>query len=60
MSDTAVETLVQDANLLVEVLRHAPDGIAVLEVRDGVIQNPAILTFQGRVADYPHRPPAAA
>ena len=31
-----------------------------IEVRDGVIQNPAILTFQGRAADYPHRPQAAA
>ena len=36
MSDTGAETPVQDANLLVEVLRHAPDGIAVVEARDGV------------------------
>jgi alanine dehydrogenase len=25
-----------------------------IEVRDGIIQNPAILSFQGRAADYPH------
>jgi alanine dehydrogenase len=25
-----------------------------IEVRDGIIQNPAILSFQGRSADYPH------
>jgi alanine dehydrogenase len=27
-----------------------------IEIRDGVIQNPAILSFQNRAADYPHRP----
>ncbi len=27
-----------------------------IEIRDGVIQNPAILTFQHRAADHPHRP----
>ena len=27
-----------------------------IEIRDGVIQNPAILSFQNREADYPHRP----
>jgi alanine dehydrogenase len=26
-----------------------------IEIRDGVIQNPKILSFQGRSADYPHR-----
>jgi alanine dehydrogenase len=26
-----------------------------IEIRDGVIQNPRILTFQGREPDYPHR-----
>ena len=25
-----------------------------IEIRDGVVVNPSILTFQGRVADYPH------
>jgi alanine dehydrogenase len=28
----------------------------VIEVRDGVIQNPAILSFQGRAPKYPHGP----
>ena len=27
-----------------------------IEIRDGVIQNPRILSFQGRHADYPHAP----
>jgi alanine dehydrogenase len=27
-----------------------------IEIRDGVIQNPRILSFQGREPDYPHRP----
>lgn len=27
-----------------------------IEIRDGVIQNPAILSFQGRSAQYPHSP----
>ena len=27
-----------------------------IEIRDGVIQNPAILSFQGRSPEYPHRP----
>jgi alanine dehydrogenase len=31
-----------------ETLRKA------IEIRDGVIQNPKILSFQGRAADYPH------
>ena len=26
-----------------------------IEIRDGVIENPAILSFQGRAEDYPHR-----
>jgi hypothetical protein len=26
-----------------------------IEIRDGVVQNPKILSFQGRFADYPHR-----
>lgn len=25
-----------------------------IEIRDGVIQNPAVLRFQGRSPDYPH------
>jgi alanine dehydrogenase len=25
-----------------------------VEIRDGVIRNPAILSFQGRIASYPH------
>ena len=29
-----------------------------IEIRDGVIQNPAILSFQGRAPKYPHRRPA--
>ena len=31
-----------------ETLRRA------IEIRDGVVQNPKILTFQGRAAEYPH------
>jgi alanine dehydrogenase len=27
-----------------------------IEIRDGVIQNPAILSFQGRSPEHPHRP----
>jgi hypothetical protein len=27
-----------------------------IEIRDGVIQNPRILSFQHRSADYPHLP----
>ena len=27
-----------------------------IEIRDGVIQNPAILSFQGRTAKHPHTP----
>jgi len=30
-----------------------------IEIRDGVVQNPKILSFQGRAADYPHRPASA-
>ena len=30
-----------------------------IEIRDGIIQNPAIVSFQNRAADYPHRPLAA-
>ncbi|PPF39709.1 N(5)-(carboxyethyl)ornithine synthase [Pseudoclavibacter sp. AY1H1] len=30
-----------------------------IEIRDGVIQNPSILSFQGREAEYPHRVAAA-
>jgi alanine dehydrogenase len=29
-----------------------------IEIRDGVIQNPAILSFQDRAPEYPHRPQA--
>jgi hypothetical protein len=25
-----------------------------IEIRDGVIQNPKILSFQGRAAEFPH------
>jgi hypothetical protein len=28
-----------------------------IEIRDGVVQNPKILTFQGRSATYPHARP---
>ena len=38
-----------DANL---TIRRA------IEIRDGVIQNPAILSFQGRAPTYPHGPVA--
>ena len=31
-----------------------------IEIRDGVIQNPSILSFQGRGADYPHAVEALA
>lgn len=31
-----------------ETLRRA------VEIRDGVVQNPTILAFQGRAAEYPH------
>jgi alanine dehydrogenase len=27
-----------------------------IEIRDGVVQNPAILSFQGRAPKYPHGP----
>ena len=27
-----------------------------IEIRDGVVQNPKILSFQGRAAEYPHGP----
>ena len=30
-----------------------------VEIRDGVVQNPAILSFQGRAPTYPHRPLAS-
>ncbi len=30
-----------------------------IEVRDGVVQNPAILAFQGRLSSYPHHPLAS-
>jgi len=30
-----------------------------IEVRDGVVQNPAILAFQGRLSGYPHDPLAS-
>jgi alanine dehydrogenase len=32
-----------------ETIRHA------IEIRDGVVQNPRILSFQGREPEYPHR-----
>jgi alanine dehydrogenase len=35
----------------------ADDSIRrAIEIRDGVIQNPAILAFQGRAPEYPHSP----
>ncbi|MFL6154259.1 MAG: N(5)-(carboxyethyl)ornithine synthase [Ornithinibacter sp.] len=33
---------------------QAPTVRRAIEIRDGVIQNPAILSFQGRGEDYPH------
>jgi alanine dehydrogenase len=37
----------------------ADDSIRrAIEIRDGVIQNPAILAFQGRAPEYPHLPRA--
>ena len=38
MSDAATVTTTSDAQLLGEVLRHALDGIAVVETRDGITQ----------------------
>ena len=38
MNDAAIVTTTSDAQLLVEVLRHALDGIAVVETRDGITQ----------------------
>jgi alanine dehydrogenase len=35
-----------------------PTIARAIEIRDGVIQNPKILSFQGRSADYPHEPAA--
>ena len=32
-----------------ETLRRA------IEIRDGVVENPKILSFQGRAASFPHR-----
>ena len=36
MNDAATVTTTSDAQLLGEVLRHALDGIAVVETRDGI------------------------
>jgi alanine dehydrogenase len=33
-----------------------PTVSRAIEIRDGVIQNPAILSFQGRAPEYPHSP----
>ncbi len=38
MNDAATVTTTSDAQLLEEVLRHALDGIAVVETRDGITQ----------------------
>jgi diguanylate cyclase (GGDEF)-like protein len=38
MSETEAPTPVHDASLLTEVLRHALDGIAVVETRDGAMR----------------------
>ena len=38
MNDAATVTTTSDAQLLGEVLRHALDGIAVVETRDGITQ----------------------
>jgi len=35
-----------------------PTIARAIEIRDGVIQNPAILSFQGRSARHPHPPVA--
>jgi alanine dehydrogenase len=31
-----------------------PTIARAIEIRDGVVQNPKILSFQGRARDYPH------
>jgi len=36
-----------------------PTVARAIEIRDGVIQNPAILSFQGRAPQHPHRPLAS-
>lgn len=41
-----------------EAWEGTPTVRRAIELRDGVIQNPAILSFQGRAPQYPH-PPAA-
>jgi alanine dehydrogenase len=39
-----------------EAWERTPTVRRAIEIRDGVIQNPAILSFQGRAPQYPHRP----
>jgi len=34
---------------------ESPTIARAIEIRDGHIVNPAILTFQSRAAEYPHR-----
>ncbi|HET9694584.1 MAG TPA: PAS domain-containing protein, partial [Steroidobacteraceae bacterium] len=57
MTATEAETSVQDASLLVEVLRHAPDGIAVVEAREGVTRiihaNSTLAALLRRSDDWP-------
>jgi alanine dehydrogenase len=39
-----------------EAWEATPTVRRAIEIRDGVIQNPAILSFQGRAPQYPHLP----
>jgi alanine dehydrogenase len=42
-----------------EAWEATPTVRRAIEIRDGVIQNPAILSFQGRAPRYPHLPLAS-
>jgi alanine dehydrogenase len=42
-----------------EAWEATPTVRRAIEIRDGVIQNPAILSFQGRAPQYPHLPLAS-
>ncbi|HET7202696.1 MAG TPA: GGDEF domain-containing protein [Steroidobacteraceae bacterium] len=57
MSEIEAETPMPDAKLLLEVLRHAPDGIAVVETRDGVTRvvhaNSTLAALLRRADDWP-------
>ena len=57
----AEPTFTVGRNVMYYAVDHSPgawDEVPTIrraiELRDGVIQNPAILSFQGRSGDYPH------